>query len=163
MANYSLSEVAKQLNCNESTIHRAVKKNKLNIKKVGNKRRFTSGNIAKLKALIRNKEVIKDNKKTQSYASTTHDNINDDITITLLKNQITDLKKDKENLNKQNEDLKKDKDIQIADFTRLLENQQKLMKQTLDKLEDRVVMLESPQAIKKKESLLHRIFNKKIF
>lgn len=145
MANYSLSEVAKQLNCNESTIHRAVKKNKLNIKKVGNKRRFTSGNIAKLKTLIRNKEVLQNSEKTQSSATTTQDSLKSDSYINSLENLIIDLRNDKENL------------------TRLLENQQKLMKQTLDKLENRVVMLESPQVIKKKESLLHRIFNKKIF
>lgn len=141
MANYSLSQVAKQLNCNESTIHRAVQKNKLKIKKVGNKRRFTLGNIAKLRTLIRNREVIKDSEKTQSNASGSNDNLKDDRYINSLENQITDLKKDKENL------------------TRLLENQQILTKQAQDK----ILLLASPEVPKKKESLLHRIFNKKIF
>ena len=167
MASYSLSEVAKQLNCNESTVHRAVKKNKLNIKKVGNKRRFSSGNIAKLKALIRNKE---DDEKTQSNAPTPHDNLKGGVItndlIKELREQIQELKADKEHYRKELEaqrELLEKLGTTINEINRTVLGTMYL---TSGKSGDNQVIEAEPQKTKKpakKENWLHKIFYKDLF
>lgn len=141
MEYYSTSQTAKLLSTSNSAIIRAIDKHKIKVKRVGIRkdRRLTVETIKKLSGLL--KKPLKEGLKTMLEGQGSHDNVKGDSYINSLENQVLDLKKDKENL------------------IRLLENQQILTKQAQDK----ILLLASPEIPKKKESLLHRIFNKKIF
>ena len=138
---YSTSKASKILGISNSAIIRSIDKYKIKVKRIGKRkdRRLSAEAIRKLSELLN--KPLADSFKSTLEGLGSDDNLKGNSYINSLVNQITDLKKDKENL------------------TRLLENQQILTKQAQDK----ILLLASPEIPKKKESLLHRILNKKIF